>query len=94
MSLHLIEYDRSTKSMITLAFLPLGFVISARITLLCALNDDSSSPAHLGGAQLEAGTRFNMDELSELLLHVLEGRSFFFLLNCLKWSIRDQTIPA
>ena len=89
MSLRLIEYDQSTKSLITLAFPPLGFFISARITLLCASNDDSSSPAHLGGAQLEAGTRFDVNELSELLLHVLEGHSFFFLLNYLNRSIRD-----
>ena len=89
MSLRLIEYDRFTKSLITLAFPPLGFFISARITLLCASNNDSSSPAHLGGAQLEAGTRFGIDELSEPLLHVLEGRSFFYLLNYLNQSIRD-----
>ena len=89
MSLRLIEYDRSTKSLTTLSFLPLGFFISARITLLCASNDKSSSPAHLGGTQLEAGTHFDMDELSELLLHVPEGCSFFFLLNCLNRSIRD-----
>ena len=89
MSLRLIEYDQSTKSLITLAFPPLGFFISARITLLCASNDDSSSPAYLGGAQLEAGAHFDVDELAELLLHVLEGRSFFFLLNCLNRSIKD-----
>ena len=77
-----------------ISILPLGFFISARITLLGASNDDSSSPAHLGGAQLETSTCFDMDELSEALLHVLEGHFFFFLLNCLDLSIRVGTITS
>ena len=78
-SLHLIQYDRSTKSVITLAFPSLGFFISAWITLLCASNNDSSSPAHLVGAELEACTCFNINELSEAYyMYLKDVPSFFF----------------